>query len=89
MSKTRSYTQISINIMLRFYEAVDTLILMKRIRGKQTYCTIAEIDKRKYYEQQKDINKGHFQVSWMIPLVLKFDVSSDWLLTGRGKMFIR
>lgn len=86
MSKPRAYTQISTNIMLRFYEAVDALIAMKKIRGKQTYCRIAEIDKRKYYEQQKDINKGHFQVSWMVPLILQFDISSDWLLTGRGKM---
>lgn len=86
MPVTRSYTEVTIDIMLRFYEAVDALIESKRIRGKQTYCTLAGIDKRNFYGQRKDINRGWFQVSWMVPLITEFGLSSEWLLTGKGKM---
>ena len=92
--KEKIYDDTTIDIMKRFYEAVDTLIEQKAIRGKQTYCRIAGIDKRNYYAQQKllsevtetDKNWVWFRPFWMVPLVAEYGISGDWLLTGKGKM---
>lgn len=37
--------------------------------------------------RKKDYNKGFFQVSWLVPLVKDFNVSSDWILLEKGEMF--
>ena len=60
---------------------------MKEIRGIQTYCNLYEIDKRNFYAQKKDLDRGYFEVQWILPLMKDFKVSSDWLLFGKGKMF--
>lgn len=90
--KEKIYTDTSLEIARRFFEAVDTLIEQKVIRGKQTYCRVAGIDKRTYYKQLKSI-KGElddqavwFRAFWVVPLVAEYGISGDWLLTGKGKM---
>lgn len=74
-------------IIKRFFEAVDVLIQHKKIRGRQTYCNLYEIDKRNFYKQKHDLSRGYFEVSWLVPLVNDFNISSHWLMTGRGEMF--
>lgn len=74
-------------VVNRFFEAVDALIARGDIRGIQTYCDLYEIDKRNFYKQRSDEDRGIFQVSWMVPLVTEYKVSAAWLLTGKGTMF--
>jgi|SRR5665647_3033682 len=88
MPAKREYTKETIEIMNRFYEAVSVLILHKKIRGIQTYCTLASIDRRHFYAQKKEISRGWFQMAWMLPLIKEFGLSSDWLLLGKGSMFV-
>jgi len=88
MPAKREYTDETKAIMLRFFEAVGMVIAQKKIRGVQTYCVKAGIDRRHFYGQKKDMDRGWFQMSWMLPLVKDFSVSSDWLLLGKGGMFI-
>lgn len=38
---------------------------------------------------EKNPEKDIFQVAWLTYLVKDFDISSQWLLTGRGDMFKR
>jgi hypothetical protein len=80
-------TEASQAVIKRFFEAVDMLIEQKRIRGKQTFCNLYGIDKRNFYAQKKDLSRGHFQVSWLLPLINEYSVNSTWILTGRGGMF--
>lgn len=87
MSRTRVYTDETIAVISRFFAAIDALIAMKKIRGKATYCRIANINRINFDTQSKDYSRGFFQVSWLIPLVKGFNVSSDWLLLGKGDMF--
>lgn len=87
MPAKREYTPETVGVMLRFFEAVEILILHKKIRGVQTYCTLADINRRHYYGQKKEISRGWFQISWALPLVKEFGVSSDWLLFGKGQIF--
>ncbi len=87
MSSSRSYTEISLKVIERFYEAIDLLIINKKIRGKNTYCKLAGIDSRNFYNQKNDMQRGWFQISWIVPLVSDFGVSAEWLLTGNGEVF--
>lgn len=75
-------------IIARFYEALDAIIAQKKIRGVNTYCRLYEIDRRNLIAQRKDLERGWFQVSWLVPMVREYGVSSSWLLTGFGSMFV-
>lgn len=75
-------------VIARFYEALDAIIAQKKIRGVNTYCRLYEIDRRNLIAQRKDLERGWFQVSWLVPMVREYGVSSSWLLTGFGSMFV-
>lgn len=86
MSRRRVYNQMTLDVMQRFFQALDSLIEDKTIRGLQTYCRLYGIDKRHLYAQKKDIGRGYFEVYWLMPLIQEYKVSSDWLLFGKGRM---
>ncbi len=75
------------NIIDRFYKALDAIIAMGKIRGVATFCRLYDIDRRNFYAQRKDLSRGWFEASWLYHMVKDYGVSADWLLTGRGKMF--
>ena len=77
MSRRRTYRQETIDVISRFYEALDAIIEKKDIRGIQTYSREYEIDKRNLYAQREDLNKGYFEIYWILPLIKDFNVSSD------------
>ena len=79
---------VSKQIISRFYEALDAIIAQKKIRGVNTYCRLYEIDRRNLIAQRKDLERGWFQVSWLVPMVREDGVSPSWLLTGVGSMFV-
>lgn len=81
-------TNVSKQIIARFYEALDAIIAQRKIRGVNTYCRLYEIDRRNLIAQRKDLERGWFQVSWLVPMVREYGVSSSWLLTGFGSMFV-
>lgn len=80
-------TQISKQIMERFYCALDAIIAMKRIRGVNTYCRLYDIDRRNLIANRKDLDRGWFQLSWLQPMITDYGLNAKWLLTGAGKMF--
>lgn len=89
MSRRRVYRDETIGVMERFFKALEVIIDTKAIRGVQTYCNDFGIDKRHLYAQKKDLNKGFFEVYWILPMIKKFGISSDWLLFGEGEMFAK
>lgn len=88
MSRTRAYHQDTIAVIGRFFEALDSIIARKDIRGVQTYCRLYGIDKRHLYAQRNDLNRGFFEIAWILPLIEKHGVSPSWLLFGAGPMFL-
>ena len=87
MSRRRAYTEETLGIIGRFFEAFDALVESRTIRGFQTYCRLWGIDKRHFYAQREDTGRGYFEVSWLLPMIREYHVSPDWLLFGKGSMF--
>lgn len=87
MSRPRKYSESTIGIMTRYFQAFDTLREIKRIPNVDVFCTTNNIDKRHLYAQRKDLGKGFFEVGWLVPLIRDCGISSAWLLTGVGAMF--
>ncbi len=77
----------SVKIVNRFFEALDTIIAKKVIRGVQTFTRTYNINKRNFYTLRKNPESDIFQVEWLKIMVVDFNVSARWLLTGMGKMF--
>lgn len=87
MSRRRAYSEETLGIMRRFFEAVDAIKEYKRISNVQQYLDLIGVPKSHYYMQRKEIHRGFFEVGWIVPLVRNFGISSAWLLTGVGAMF--
>ena len=87
MSKRRNYSSDTLQVMTRFFVALQECKNTNRIKSVSQYCRDTEIDMPHLYTQRKDLNKGFFEIGWCVPLVRDCGVSADWLLTGRGTMF--
>lgn len=87
MSRRRNYKEETIEIIERFFEALDKIVSLGHIAGIQTFCNEYEIDKRNLYAQRKDMNRGYFEIFWILPLIKDFNISKEWLLFGKGEMF--
>lgn len=82
------HTEIDQQVVGRFFQALDTLKERKAIGGIQTFCNAYGIDKRNFYKQRKQPQIQIMHFDWLVPLVTEYGVSSLWLLTGLGKMFL-
>lgn len=71
----------------RFFEAFDALLAMNQTKI-QTFCREGGIDKRNFYKKRGDFeNRREIPSAWLTFIVVQYDVSPRWLLTGKGKMF--
>ncbi len=80
-------TDASQKIISRFFEAIQILKANKVIRGKQTFTTRYNINRRNLYQLEKNLEKDIFQVAWLNLLVTDYKVSPHWLITGEGSFF--
>ena len=72
------------DISARFIEAYDTLLTRKEVADKKDFATKLGISASMVTE----ISKGRSSVGTFAiqNIVLQFNISADWLLTGRGDM---
>ncbi|MCC8175468.1 MAG: helix-turn-helix domain containing protein [Bacteroidales bacterium] len=88
MSRRRVYSPSTLAVMERFFTALERCIADGRVKNLYRYCMDNGIGHRHFYNQRADMNRGYFEISWAIPLVLAHGVSADWLLTGHGQMYV-
>lgn len=87
MSRRRVYSEDTLAIMNRYFEAVEAAKKYNRIPNMQEFYEKSHIAPPHFYMQRKDRNRGYFEVGWLMPLIRDCGISSTWLLTGNGPMF--
>lgn len=90
MSRTRVYSQDTLDIQKRYFDTMQELADGGKLPGGITgFCEVYGIDRRHWYAQRSDNVRGYFEVSWLVPLIKHFNVSANWLMLGTGKKFKR
>lgn len=82
------HTEIDKQVIARFFTAINALIERKTIDNLQSYCTVGGIDSRNIYSLRQENSTHTFHFDWLMPLILDYGVSSLWLITGLGDMFM-
>ena len=77
-------TSDSQKIISRFFQALYYLKSERVIRGKQTFTAKFGINRWNLNTLEKDMARDIFQTAWLAYLVEEYDISAEWLLTGRG-----
>ena len=80
-------TEDSQKIIGRFFEALAQLKFDKRIGGRTPFAEKYNINRRNLYKLEKNFEKDIFQVAWLSYLVNDYNVSAEWLLTGKGSFY--
>lgn len=74
----------SIEVVGRFFQALDTLIEMKKINSEHSFCIEHNINRRNFKRLREEPHRK-FNL-WMFAPIIELGVSAEWLLTGKGKM---
>lgn len=82
------HTEIDKQVIGRFFAAIDALIEQKKIDSVQSYCTAGGFDSRNIYSLKKENSTHSLHFDWLMPLIMEHGVSSLWLITGLGDMFM-
>lgn len=75
----------SIEIVERFFIALDALIEMGTINSEHSFCIENDLNRRNFKRLREEPYRK-FNL-WMFALIIEHGVSGDWILTGKGKMF--
>lgn len=75
-------------VVERFFEVIYDLKARRVIRGKLTFTRAYGIDRWNFNKLEADKSRDLLKLSWLSHLINDFGVSSEWLLTGRGDMYV-
>jgi hypothetical protein len=76
-----------IEVTNRFFEAIDMLKEQKTIRGLQTFTTKYKLNRWNVNTVKWNPEKSILKPEWLVYLVRDYNISADWLLTGKGGIF--
>lgn len=76
----------SIEIINRFFEAIEYLKSSRTIRGIQTFTNKYGINKRNFYTVRAKPESDMFQLIWITYLINDYGISAEWIMTGKGGM---
>lgn len=92
----KSINPQAIEIQRRFFEALDLMISTGQTAGLQTFCKQHELNRVKYSnirtemrkpDEAKPTNYKVIDLDALMYLCKDFNVSPEWVLLGKGKMF--
>nr|DAD63610.1 MAG TPA: CI repressor [Caudoviricetes sp.] len=73
-------------VVKRFFQALYHLKSEHVIRGKKTFTEKFGINRWNMNTLEKDLTRDIFQPAWLTYLVEEYNVSAEWLLTGKGEI---
>lgn len=73
----------------RFFEAIEVLKATKAIRGQATVSKEVGIDNSSMYKIKTRPETYILKPEFIRHLSMKYGISAEWIITGRGKMFRR
>lgn len=86
-------------IQKRFFEALGVLIETRQVNGLKGFCDEFGLNRVKYsnirsemgkpVEERKETNYKVIDLEALAYICKAFRVSPEWLLLGRGKMFVK
>lgn len=79
-------TNDSQKVISRFFKAIYYLKNQRIIRGKNTFTENFGINRWNMNSLEKDMSRDIFQVAWLTYIVTEYNVSAEWLLTGKGSI---
>lgn len=79
-------TNDSQKVIIRFFKAIYYLKNQRIIRGKNTFTENFGINRWNMNSLEKDMSRDIFQVAWLTYIVTEYNVSAEWLLTGKGSI---
>lgn len=80
-------TPESVQVVNRFFEAVEVLKRDKIIRGLKTITRRYGLNDRNVRVQRLEPERNIFQVAWLGYLVRDYAISAEWLLLGAGEVY--
>ena len=73
-------------ITARFFEAVDALISMGRLRGLQTLSKEIGVEGGNMRKLKRQPDTYILKPEYIRHIVIEYGVSANWVITGSGKM---
>ena len=92
----KDVTAIEDGVNRRFFQAIEALVSLGRLSALESFCNEAGLSAPRYREARytygvtprtdKVSRYKSIEIEGLYVLASKYSVSSDWLLTGKGKM---
>lgn len=86
---------ISEGVSRRFFQAIERLVLLKKVSALESFCVGNNLSASRYREMRleygvtptgKVSRYKNVEIEALYALVANFSISAEWLLTGIGEM---
>lgn len=77
----------ALKIHARFFEAIDTLIEQKKIRGLGSFTRANDLNYGNFFQVRKFPETKILKPEFLLYLCRDFGVNPTWLILGEGEMF--
>jgi hypothetical protein len=81
-------TSEALNIHARFFKAIYLLIKSENLTSKYAFCKIYGINQGNFARLEAEPESHTLPAIYLHYLVSDYNISPNWLITGRGGMFL-
>ena len=76
----------SVQIIDRFYQAINMLISNGTLKSKRAFAIDNKIEYTSFSRCETEQESDRFQLVWISYIVTKYPISLEWIMTGKGGM---